>query len=63
MAQLVERLVRNEEASGSNPLSSTKTKSVSLPKRNALKTILYSCTKKEKPNRHKVVRFRFLLST
>ena len=24
MAQLVERLVRNEEASGSNPLSSTK---------------------------------------
>ena len=26
MAQLVERLVRNEEASGSNPLSSTKTK-------------------------------------
>ena len=26
MAQLVERLVRNEEASGSNPLISTKTK-------------------------------------
>ncbi len=26
MAQLVERLVRNEEASGSNPLSSTKKK-------------------------------------
>ena len=26
MAQLVERLVRNEEARGSNPLSSTKTK-------------------------------------
>lgn len=26
MAQLVERLVRNEEASGSNPLTSTKTK-------------------------------------
>ena len=32
-----------------------------MPKRNALKTILYSCIKKEKPNRHKVVRFRFLL--
>ena len=26
MAQLVERLVRNEEASGSNPLISTKTR-------------------------------------
>ena len=36
-------------------------KTVSLPKRNALKTILYLCVKKEKPNRHKVVRFRFLL--
>lgn len=29
MAQLVERLVRNEEASGSNPLISTKTKNTS----------------------------------
>ena len=32
MAQLVERLVRNEEASGSNPLSSTK-KSTSFDKK------------------------------
>ncbi len=31
MAQLVERLVRNEEASGSNPLSSTKKYGWRLP--------------------------------
>ena len=31
MAQLVERLVRNEEASGSNPLSSTKKYGRHLP--------------------------------
>ncbi len=31
MAQLVERLVRNEEASGSNPLSSTKKYGWHLP--------------------------------
>ena len=31
MAQLVERLVRNEEASGSNPLSSTKKRNRFLP--------------------------------
>ena len=31
MAQLVERLVRNEEASGSNPLSSTKKYGWQLP--------------------------------
>ena len=31
MAQLVERLVRNEEASGSNPLSSTKNRTGLVP--------------------------------
>ena len=31
MAQLVERLVRNEEASGSNPLSSTKKRTGLVP--------------------------------
>ena len=36
MAQLVERLVRNEEASGSNPLSSTK-------KRNCFGSFLFLC--------------------
>ena len=43
MAQLVERLVRNEEASGSNPLSSTKTKT-------RLRGVFFCFVAKRSPN-------------
>ena len=43
MAQLVERLVRNEEASGSNPLNSTKTKT-------RLRGVFFCFVAKRSPN-------------
>lgn len=53
MAQLVERLVRNEEASGSNPLISTK--------RNLNRTTLWRLGFSFFTHKHKIVLGAFLL--
>ena len=45
MAQLVERLVRNEEASGSNPLSSTKKRHLCKKSCINVAFLLYFCIK------------------